>query len=234
MAQGQQRRLAGTIKHPKHLLRVAGEPIIARTARMLQEQAVQVVVVGWEDIWNHMPEGTICTKLPEPGTCILDGIYAARDLWYADGPILILLGDVVFSHAALLGLIAEAWKRNDLWFAGTANLGRGSGETFCFGIPGRRWLKAEAEALLQGVPCRNLPMPPDAYQCGHLRNLVWWFQQARGLHAELPLEYHPSVLHVISDWTYDIDTPWDIETRIDVFTRLILEERRLRHACTLA
>ena len=214
MAQGQQSRLAH-LDHPKHLLEVDGEPILGRTLRLLRELAPKATptVIGWPALLCHAQS---LVTLPEPGQCILDGIDATRFLW-GSGRVLVLLGDVIFSRAALSNILADG---RDLFFAGTPELSASDGEVFAMGFaPAARKLLDE---LLRYAPCRfdgerRRQFPTQ--QGGHLRRLVWEAQRVR-MGLELgERNWHPQAAEtatssdlylVVDDWTDDIDKPSDV------------------------
>jgi len=232
LAQGKQERLSG-LACPKQVLEVAGEAIVARTARILIELGVRpVLLVGWSTIWGHMKQhGVACHELADPGLCILDGIAESEGLWYWSGDeLLFVLGDVVFSRSALEDIVYSPVNSGFL-FAATPDLGRGSGEVFtlktgCNTAP-------DLVDLLKEVPCRSehgsIQSEPYAkYQCGHLRNLLWHIMERRGLMPDShPAEYHSSLVLPIADWTDDVDTYNDVAGLDDLSLR-VLADRRAR------
>lgn len=224
MAQGKQKRLP-TIATRKQFLLVDGEPIIRRTLRQLGENnIVAPIVVGWRDMALRLPIGQSpgsCSLLvlEDPGYCILDGIRQTQDSW-GDEPVLILLGDVCYSNAAIGQLLARAMDAppgrapfngsTHPFFTASPDLGRGGGETFALYVP---YDHAEVHTALDTVPCRGIDTG-DRYQPGHLRNLLWRLMEMRGLGPDYVLagaEYHSSLVHPIYDWTTDIDTVADLE-----------------------
>jgi hypothetical protein len=219
MCQGSQSRLPD-LGIPKQMVRVNGEPNIRRTHRLIGELADvrSITTVGWPRLARAVDS---LVTIPDPGQCILDGIDQTRFLW-SSGRVVVLLGDVVFSRAALAGIFSD---ERDLFFAGTSDLSTAGGEVFGFAASGLR-AREEAVGALVSCPCRSVRY--GGSQGGHLRRLLWWIQQCRGLR---PLSNHQSVVGPdadqldfdhemtwceelylgIDDWTDDIDTPADLD-----------------------
>ena len=179
MAQGEQRRLA-RLGHAKQLLHVgAGERIICRTKRLVLEAApwARVTVVGrWRD-FAVVPGLPPIVELDDPGHCVLDGMAGALvELREAPrGPWVVLLGDVVWSRAALHGLLQD---ERPVVFSGTRLLNGSQGEVF-----GCRFADRDALAFeLARAPCRfrsidRQPLRfPAGQQGGHLRRLLFHVQ----------------------------------------------------------
>lgn len=205
LAQGRQRRLQHKIATRKQLLEVNGETLLQRTKRICIEAGeFNVIIVGWPDLGKEYCPVT----LQSPGFCILDGIREVEAIM----PTLrsrrvYLLGDVVFSRAALRKILTDP---RDLFFATTPDLGRGSGEVFA--LSASPVAQFEMNLALNTVACRG-QVVEERYQPGHLRNLLWRLMEMRGLQKDCipPGEYHPSLVLPIDDWTDDIDTPNDVD-----------------------
>lgn len=104
---------------PKHLIPVGGEPLIARTVRLLRERGVKdIVVVGPDDPryaidgaqlfvpTHHVPWRT---RAKSRHDC--DKFLSSRELW-SDGRTVILHGDVYLAEDAanaIVGFQPEAW-----------------------------------------------------------------------------------------------------------------------------
>lgn len=224
LAQGRQRRLQHRIATRKQLLEVNGEPILARTIRLCRDilpatvdNPSYTVVIGWPDLGQEYAPAT----MPCPGNCILDGIREVESrLPTITSRRVYLLGDVVFSRAALTKILNEP---RELFFAATPDLGRGSGEVFALSVA--PVAQFEANLALNTVSCRGLDVG-DKYQPGHLRNLLWRLMEMRGLKNDSgPVgEYHSSLVLPIDDWTDDIDTPNDVD-HLPELGKLAREER---------
>lgn len=219
MAQGEQRRLA-RLGRPKQLLHVgAGEKIICRTKRLVLEVApwARVVVIGrWRD-FGLLPSLHPVIELEDPGHCVLDGVAAAlageRVLGAEPEKVCVLLGDVVWSRAALWGLLQD---RRPVVFSGTRQLSRSQGEVFGLCHDSTERLLVD----LQNVPCRRTslgaPMRYEAGQRGgHLRNLLFYLQYGRGGVPRQPegstAPWTTEELYLpVDDWTTDVDTEEDV------------------------
>lgn len=161
MCQGEQRRLAH-LGHPKQLLIVDGETILARTLRLCHETALahdpitfgrvpHIYVVGNDQRLNAVAvtHRAFVISLEAPGFCVLDGIEATKPAWPVmdDRRIHVLLGDVVWSRESLVSLLADP---RPLVFAGTSDVSASTGEIFGMSFTDRE-LVAD---LLATAPCR--------------------------------------------------------------------------------
>ena len=207
MAQGEQRRLAD-LGYPKQLVAVDGEPILDRTLRLAAEFCPDHValIIGRRELGAERP-GLV--TLTDPGHCVLDGIAQTVDLW-GSGRVVVLLGDVVFSRAALWAIFADG---RPFFFAGTPVVSGSFGELFALSFAADRHKRLAH--LLETVPCRRTSTgTPMRYavgqQGGHLRRLLWHSQNGdRRPRQQRYLE--------IGDWTDDIDEPSDL-ARLPDFT----------------
>ena len=97
MCQGQSSRWTGNM--PKHLARIAGEAVVARTVRQLSQRKVENVVIIGEHA-NFDRYGLVYEQ-PDPQPEIARGIRDTQDLWLKHNRATFLCGDVVFSEACL-------------------------------------------------------------------------------------------------------------------------------------
>ncbi len=215
MAQGHQRRLPELGGRPKHLLPVAGEPILARTLRLLAHLRTPggirpaTVVIGPPALDEAITGHVVRETLAKPGSCIVTGIRAALESSFVrqTGRVAVLLGDVVWSRRHLARLLADA---RPLVFAGTPVLTNSLGEVFATVFDDPQAVKR----LCETCPC----VKPRwrQMQGGHLRRLLWHAmleaklvhpQRSRGLQWWHPDLYLPNVG---GEWTTDVDKPADL------------------------
>lgn len=219
MAQGQQRRLA-SLGHPKHLLPVNGEPIITRTLRLLlqhrgplDEPGPPPVVIGPRELDDAIaPFNVVRVTLDRPGSCIVTGIRAALEEEFVrqEGRVAVLLGDVVWSRAALARVMAD---RRELAFAGTPVLTTSEGEVFAALFDDPQAVKR----LCETCPCVARGPRWRQMQGGHLRRLLWHAMHVNGDKAMMQVRtagrtswWAPAMYLPIDDWTTDIDKPADV------------------------
>jgi molybdopterin-guanine dinucleotide biosynthesis protein A len=213
MCQGQQRRLP-MLSGPKHLLPVNGEPIVRRTLRILRDLVdgpIHVIASPtgdqrWFDATADM--AALVSGLLDPGICVVDGMLAARRRWNDSGRTLVLLGDVVWSRAALAAVVADS---RPVVFAGTPVITAAEGEMFSVVFDD----STAMEKLCTTCPCRMSGNRLRGYrqqQGGHLRRLLWHAQDRAGLRVPTSLKrtWHESIYLPIEDWTDDVDTPADV------------------------
>ena len=196
MAQGCQRRLKHVLDHPKQLLKVGDETILSRTIRLVWEPHYgnpDVAVIGWPELLDTVFGVAELHTFNEPGNCILEGIAGCRLLFDKERTV-ILLGDVVYSRAAIEAIYAD---ERPVFAAGSSDLTSSTGELYAFSFT-REW-EANVVRLLHTRSCFGTLH--KKYQPGHLREL----------YRALKSYYGESYL-TIDDYTTDIDTEEDLET----------------------
>lgn len=258
MCQGQQRRLPALKGSPKHLLPIGDESILGRTLRLLAKllpaSTYTVTVVGPLQLATAVEAGafTLVGAVAKPGSCVVTGIRAALEETRWPGAVyigdhdaallaatragrgqrtVVLLGDVVWSEAALAKVLAD---RRPIVFAGTPVLSASEGEVFALGFDDPQGMKR----LCETCPC--VATRYAQMQGGHLRRLLWHVQSKRGLRwkvaaprgrppvttATPPSErqtWHPDAYLVIADWTDDVDTAADV-ARLPTLAALLARE----------
>jgi hypothetical protein len=178
MAQGAATRFPG-----KHFVSINGEPLLQRTLRLCRElTSSEVVVVGW----NTDPFVKLQTKLhtlPTPGHGLLDGIWGTRRLWHDYTTL--LLGDVVFSRAALRQCLEP---KKFAFFGRTGPSAYTScpwGEIFALSMGTRA-----QELVAKTITNADIRQQRDGR--------LWGLWDLIGSHAKW---------FSIDDWTDDVDTP---------------------------
>lgn len=210
MAHGQQERLPA-LTHPKHLLPLgSGETILSRNLRLCRELTdSQPVLIaprhaGFVDLENAgLLRIVTCTeKVPT----LLDTLACIRTWWQRrDAPVALLLGDVVFSRAAMALALARA-PTERVTFVGRAGAnrvtGKRYGELFGMCIPPGADITAFAAAFARVREAGG----------GKLWDLYYKIAKVR---APMPTPF----LLDPQDYTDDVDTPVDVET---VLPRLVV------------
>src|SRR5262245_14331375 len=217
MAQGQQRRLDGVLSFPKHFVDILGEPLIARTLRLLRQHAPDDITViapstsAWEELCARH-RARLYTQ-PDPGICILDGIHNTRGLWDPSERTVILLGDVVYSRAALRTILADS---RPIGFAGRPT---GSRITLCphgelFGLGFEPIARDRITGWLDDAMFRHHETYPERI------GLLW------GLYHQLAggRRVRPDLFSTIDDYTDDIDDARDLASLPFLLDALRAEE----------
>jgi choline kinase len=101
LAAGEQQRFPEDAP-PKQLLKVGEERIILRTARQAQQRSVPVVVVTLRT--RIIESANYPVWVPENNSTVLNTMLSTRDAWR--GQTVILLGDVIYSRAAMDAIVA--------------------------------------------------------------------------------------------------------------------------------
>lgn len=119
---------------PKHLVRLAGEPILERAVRLVVELApgvdVRVVVNDLDDTRYKVSGSKRATARLGSAAGDVDKIASSRHLWAKTGPTVVLFGDVWWHRDALAAVLAG----RDEWAAFGRIVGAG-GELFAFHFP---------------------------------------------------------------------------------------------------
>lgn len=203
MAQGRQERLS-RLKHPKHLLEVDGEAILARTIRLVRELRPEIcpMVIGPQLFRSALTvEPYHLVTLRDPGFCILDGL--AQVLPHYLEETVVLLGDVVYSRAFLADLISFGGV--SLRFYGTAKVTPSEGELFAFQYSKRPLI---LDLAIDQAPCRRTSVTVG--QPGHLRHLL--------------KKVAPTYM-IVDDWTNDIDTLEDVRDELPKLSAAVKQEK---------
>lgn len=199
MAQGDATRFPG-----KHFSAINGEPLLQRTLRLCRTLTTsEVVVVGW----NTTPFVDLKTNLhtlPTPGHGLLDGIWGTRDLW--NDYTTLLLGDVVFSRAAL----QQCLEPEKFAFFGR------TGPSAYTSSP---W--GEIFALSMGLEAQKLVAKTisDADIRQKREGRLWGLWDLLGSQAKW---------FSIDDWTDDVDTPDELASIQRLSDTIRLDDADLR------
>lgn len=210
MAQGVQarwRRTNGDVELPafKQMIPVGkyGAPIIARTQIMATTHGYTegMVVIGKPDVSG----GGHHAELPEPVGPLLSGVRGTSGLWI--GRVIILLGDVVYSHNLLDYILQD---KADIRFYGRSGMnhftGKAAPELFACAFNEHMYDEILDHCnwmLERGQP---IDYPPK----------LWSLYRLCAGFEHYDYKYEKKILHNNRDYTDDIDSPeehkqfWDI------------------------
>ena len=96
---------------PKQLTEIDGEPLLARTTRLLRRAGAEAVTIVAQDERMRVP-GAAVFKSAEPDRWIAEALWNTRSLWGAR-PV-VLCGDVYFSES-VIEQIADHPQRTTYW-----------------------------------------------------------------------------------------------------------------------
>jgi hypothetical protein len=205
----------------KQLLKVAGQSLLGRIIGQVRRLELEPTVIGWPDLGDVVMRQYGCelVTLRYAGNCILDGLAGCEPRW-CDGRNTFLLGDVVYSKAAIDTILGCT---DEVQFFGTSDVGVNTGELFGYTCAGES-VNLTAQ-LLMIAPCRRVVS--EKGQGGHLRNLIWLWMRFHGMYPSLPREYNEALFTPIEDWTNDLDTDEQVETLLPELDRHARTERAL-------
>lgn len=183
---------------PKHLIAVAGEPILHRTARLLKQNTDTVWVVSKNDPRYHQHGANIYTI--EPGPSDADKFYSSRAIW--SGHTVIVYGDCYFTEDAIQTITQPVadWM---LYCRPEASTITGSpyGECWAYSIPEHQ-LNLFREKLIWLAGMHELG---ETHRCGG-----WELYRAL-LNQDLHEHRMTTNYTIIDDWSEDFDYPSDYD-----------------------
>ena len=191
---------------PRQLLKVEGEPIVARTIRLLKENGIEdiaissnndafeqfgVPVLKHENNYNS-PEYNVCTG------------YWCEAFYPMDEPVCYIFGDVVFSPEAVRTIVE--YETDDVMFFGSAppfgpNYCKPWIEPFAFKVANTEHLKRACEDVKRLDKMGRFNRKPIAWEL--------WNVISRGPDGDPNFIDHGSYV-AIRDYTCDIDKPEEI------------------------
>lgn len=186
---------------PKHLVTLAGERLIDRTARLFSEHG-EVYVVGRDERYETPYSQLVVPRL-NAANFGADKFLSSRDLWNPDGRTIVAYGDVWFTEdavARITGYDLHIW-RLFARFGPSLVYGGDRGECFAQSF----WPEHQAEhlaALRRIVGVRRAGVLREIGGWTHYRAMEGFFLVE---HAQGPL------LFEIDDETDDLDYPVDYE-----------------------
>lgn len=184
---------------PKHLAKVKGEPLVARTIRLLREYGIEDIAISSND---PVFEQFGVPVLHHDNPYIEGELSLWTDCFYPmTEPCCYVFGDVVFSPNAIRTIITTETKSIE-FFA--------SAKPFGWGYP-KRWVEPFAfkvvdhELLRRSIEeVRHLHEVHHAFRRSPLSWELW------EVITKQPLNVTPHNYTVINDYTCDIDEPGDI------------------------
>ena len=197
----------GCWDRPKHLSIINGEPLVARTIRLLREQGVEDISISSNNPGFDQFGVPVLKHTNNYG--LSNGLWSEA-FYPLDEPCTYLFGDVVFSPAAIKKIIET--KTEDIEFFASArpfdkNYIKPWREPFAFKVVNQEHLKQAQK------DCRK------EFDAGHFKRkvpLAWEFWQVvkkTELNKEI-MNYVP-----IQDYTCDVDTSEDVAKFNDLFKR---------------
>lgn len=211
LAAGEATRWGGYLDTPKHLVRLLGEPILARSIRLIREMRpdadVRIVLRDPSDDRYHLPGATIEQARLDDANGGADKFLSSAHLWDAHGRTVLLYGDCYLTRRAMTAILDESpheggWHVVARFNAGTFT-GTPWGENFAHVI--------DPEA--QGRYLANLKDLAARYARGEIWRVGGWEQYAMlaGGYLDDPAV---NIGHAtdIDDWSDDFDYPDDYNT----------------------
>jgi hypothetical protein len=220
MAQGRGKRwIAGK---PKVLAPIGGEPIICRTIRQLHALKVpaSIVVIAPANFAEYIPNAHIY-EVPHPGDEVCYGIRDTADLWEGHERVIIMLGDVIWSWAALEEMVTQV---SPLRFFGRLRpsvvTGKKIDERFAL-----TFTPEATDTIMAGV--RRVLAD---YKCTPgLKSLYQDIIGAPHSYPEIDLvHWEDEILCQIDDYTDDVDNWKEYITALGPTEQAIKEEERKR------
>lgn len=190
-------------KTPKHLTEIKGEPLVARTIRLLRENGVEDIAISSNDpifeqfgveVLKHQNDFTV-SEGNERGTWV-EAFYPMTS------PVCYIFGDVVFSPEAIRKIV-ETDTDGVEFFASRKplpwNYPKPWAEPFAFKVKDTAYF-FESIDLVKKLDARGMfKRPPIAWE-------LWQVIKGTELNKIIYTNYV-----VINDYTCDIDTPEDIK-----------------------
>lgn len=188
-------------KTPRQILKIHGEPIIARTIRLLKQEGVTNIYISTNDerFAKYAP------LLKHENSMEVNG-GAVKGAWVdaffpTTEPACYLFGDVVFSQAAIHKIVNT--ETNDILFFGSTPpfspmYVKEWAEPFAFKVVNQRRFREAINYVRQGIGTPLFRRHPIAWE-------LWQIVTGRD-----PLVIQYDKVTPINDFTCDIDSPEDI------------------------
>ena len=197
---------------PRQLMKICGEPIVARTIRLLREEGVSDIAISADDV-RFDKLGVPVLRHENDFRVTADGCEGAwvHAFYPTDEPACYLMGDVVYSPEAIHRIVRT--ETDDvLFFASTPPFSpqfiKDSAEPYAFKVVNQRRFRAAIDYVAASVDAgifRRHPVSWELWQvlCG---------KSVRSINYE--------TICAINDYTCDVDHPEDVARIEDVLCRL--------------
>lgn len=138
MADGHGKRWRGS--EPKHLIKINGEVLLARTVRLLQGE--DVVITSHDPRYNFAPRYE-----PKNNNCEIDRFLSNEEIWNKAGVTIFLYGDAYYSEKAISQIKNQ--RISDITFFGrrVGNSIKKYGEIFAVGVKNHQLFKETCEQV---------------------------------------------------------------------------------------
>ena len=197
---------------PRQLTEVCGEPIVARTIRLLRDEGVEDIAISANDPRFYelgVPVLSHANDFAVAGGKLLGAWVHA--FWYSPEPVCYLMGDVVFSPEAI-HTIVRTETDDVLFFASTPPFSplfiKESAEPYAFKVVNQERFRAACDYVAASVDAgifRRHPVSWELWQvlCG---------KSVRSINYE--------TICAINDYTCDVDHPEDAKRIEDILCTL--------------
>ena len=187
-------------QEPKHLQRIHGEPIVARTIRLLRESGIENIAITSND--DRFKQFGV-PVLEHNNTYIYGKVHTWLDAFYPlDMAVCYLFGDVVFSPEAIKTIVE--YQTDSIMFFGSSepvpeNYPKQWAEPFAFKVMDQKLFRAAITLTKHYDKLGKFHREPVSWE-------LWQVIQGTTLDV---IDFTNYV--AINDYTCDIDTPEDIE-----------------------
>lgn len=187
-------------QEPKHLQKIHGEPIVARTIRLLRESGIENIAITSND--DRFKQFGV-PVLEHDNTYVYGKVHTWLDAFYPlDRAVCYIFGDVVFSPEAIKTIVK--YQTDSIMFFGSSepvpeNYPKRWAEPFAFKVMDQKLFRAAITLTKHYDKLGKFHREPVSWE-------LWQVIQGTPLDV---IDYTNYV--AINDYTCDIDTPEDIE-----------------------
>lgn len=185
---------------PKHLQKIHGEPIVARTIRLLRENGIENIAITSND--DRFKQFGV-PVLEHNNTYIYGKVHTWLDAFYPlDRAVCYIFGDVVFSPEAIKTIVE--YQTDSIMFFGSSepvpeNYPKEWAEPFAFKVMDQQLFRAAITLTKHYDRLGKFHREPVSWE-------LWQVIQGTSLDV---IDFTNYV--AINDYTCDIDSPEDIE-----------------------